>query len=126
MKKHMMFILVHVAILIIFASPALYPCTIFLLHQGNRLVFGRNLDWFSGTGLVMVNQRNLEKIALVDPSKKPVKWISKFGSITFNQVGRDLPYGGMNESGLVVEHMTLDKTGYPSKDNRYAIRSITL
>jgi len=31
------------------------------------------------------------------------------GSVTFNQVGRDLPYGGINEAGLVVEHMTLEK-----------------
>jgi len=121
MNKRMISILVHVAFLIIFASPVVYPCTTFVLHQGNKLVFGRNLDWITGTGLVMVNPRNLEKVALVDPSEKPVKWISKFGSITFNQVGRDLPYGGINESGLVVEHMTLDKTVYPSKDNRYAI-----
>jgi choloylglycine hydrolase len=121
MNKSMLSILVYVAFLIIFTSAVVYPCTTFVLHQGNKLVFGRNLDWITGTGLVMVNPRNLEKVALVEPSEKPVKWISKFGSITFNQVGRDLPYGGINESGLVVEHMTLDKTVYPSKDNRYAI-----
>lgn len=117
----MMSVLVQVVILMLFAVTGLYPCTTFVLHQGNRLVFGRNLDWPTGTGLVMVNPRNLEKVALVYPSEKPANWVSKFGSITFNQVGRDLPYGGMNESGLVVESMTLDKTVYPSKDNRYAI-----
>jgi len=85
------------------------------------LVFGRNLDCFSGTGLIIVNPRNLEKAALIDPSEKPSKWVSKFGSITFNQIGRELPFGGINENGLVVEHMTLDNTVYPSKDNRYAI-----
>lgn len=105
-------------ILIPFAA---YSCTTFVIHKGNRLVFGRNLDWFSGTGLVMVNPRNLEKVALVDPSEKPCKWVSKFGSITFNQIGRELPFGGINEKGLVVEHMTLDETVYSSKDNRYAI-----
>lgn len=113
--------LISVVILIILICPDLYPCTTFVLLQKNRLVFGRNLDWLTGTGLVMVNPRNLEKVALVDPSENPVKWTSKFGSITFNQVGRDLPYGGMNEIGLVVENMTLDKTVYPSKDSRYAI-----
>ncbi len=117
----MLFLIISAFISILFTSPDLYPCTTFVLHQKNRLVFGRNLDWPTGTGLVMVNPRNLEKSALVDPSEKPVQWISKFGSITFNQVGRDLPYGGMNESGLVVENMTLDHTIYPSKDNRYAI-----
>ena len=112
---------INVIFLIILICPEMYPCTTFVLHQKNRLIFGRNLDWLTGTGLVMVNPRNLEKVALVDPSEKPVKWTSKFGSITFNQVGRDLPYGGMNETGLVVENMTLNKTVYPSKDNRYAI-----
>ena len=69
----------------------------------------------------MTNPRNVKKTALVDPSEKPIEWIAKYGSITFNQIGRDLPYGGINESGLVVEHMTLEETQYPSKDDRYAI-----
>ena len=104
-----------------FAYSSIYPCTTFIFRFGNHLYFGRNLDWISGTGLIMTNQKNLEKVALMDSSEKPVKWISKYGSITFNQVGKDLPYGGINEAGLVVEHMTLEKTIYPSKDNRCAI-----
>ena len=71
----------------------------------------------------MVNPRNLEKVALVITSEKPVKWVSKFGSITFNQMGREVPFGGINESGLVVEHMALDEVVFPSKDNRYVIRA---
>ena len=110
-----------VSILAILISSNAYPCTTFVLRTEKGIVFGRNLDWITGTGLVLTNPRNLEKIALVDPSERAINWISKFGSITFNQVGRDLPYGGMNESGLIVEHMTLDETIYPSKDNRYAI-----
>lgn len=110
-----------VCLLTILTSSIAYPCTTFVLRKGNSIIFGRNLDWYSGTGLAMVNSRNLEKIALVNPSEKAVKWISKFGSVTFNQIGRELPFGGINESGLVVEHMTLDETVYPSKDNRYVI-----
>ncbi len=98
-----------------------YPCTTFVLQQNDKIVFGRNLDWITGSGLIMTNPRNVKKTALVDPSEKPIEWIAKYGSITFNQIGRDLPYGGINESGLVVEHMTLEETHYPSKDNRYAI-----
>lgn len=121
MNKHKLSRLIFVIVLTVLIPQAFYPCTTFVFYQGNRLVFGRNLDWYSGTGLVMVNPRNLEKVALVNPSEKPVKWISKFGSVTFNQIGRELPFGGANESGLVVEHMTLDETVYPSKDNRCAI-----
>ena len=114
MNKLLMSVLVQAVILILFFLINVYPCTTFVLHQGDRLIFGRNLDWYSGTGLVMVNSRNLEKVALVNSSEKPVKWVSKFGSVTFNQIGRELPFGGINESGLVVEHMTLDGTVYHS------------
>jgi TATA-box binding protein (TBP) (component of TFIID and TFIIIB) len=98
-----------------------YPCTTFIYRVENKVYFGRNLDWISGTGLIMTNQRNLEKISLVDQSEKPIKWVSKYGSITFNQVGKELPFGGMNEAGLVVEHMTLPGTEYPAKDERGAL-----
>lgn len=102
-------------------SPIAYPCTTFILRKGNNIVFGRNLDWITGTGLMITNPRDLQKVSIADPSEKTITWVSKFGSITFNQVGRDLPYGGLNEAGLVVENMTLDETVYPSKDNRYAL-----
>jgi len=115
--------LIILILLITFAYSSVYPCTTFIFRFGNHLYFGRNLDWISGTGLIMTNQRNLNKVALIDSSEKPMKWISKYGSITFNQVGKDLPYGGINEAGLVVEHMTLEKTIYPSKDDRCAIGS---
>ena len=98
-----------------------YPCTTFVLQQQDHIIFGRNLDWITGSGFVMTNPKNIKKVALVDPSEKPIEWIAKYGSVTFNQIGRDLPYGGINEAGLVVEHMTLEETQYPSKDNRYAI-----
>jgi hypothetical protein len=113
-----------VSILVIYTSSIAYPCTTFVLRTDKGIVFGRNLDWITGTGLVLTNPRSLEKAAIVDPSERAIKWVSKFGSITFNQVGRDLPYGGMNEAGLIVEHMTLDETIYPSKDNRYAIGAL--
>jgi len=49
------------------------------------------------------------------------KWISKYGSITFNQYGRENPAGGMNEAGLVVEQLWLDETEYPKADARPAL-----
>lgn len=121
MKIHKQLFPLLLSIFFILAPSNAYPCTTFVLRTEKGLVFGRNFDWITGTGLILTNPRNLEKIALVEPSERAIKWISKFGSITFNQVGRELPYGGMNESGLIVEHMTLDETIYPSNDDRYAI-----
>lgn len=91
------------------------------MKNSNSLLLGHNLDWHIGIGLFITNQRNVEKTALMDPLENPAKWVSKFGSITFNQVGRDLPYGGMNEKGLAVEQMTLGQTEYPRKDSRQSI-----
>ena len=50
-----------------------------------------------GTGLVIVNKSNLIKRADVDPPEKPVEWISKYGSVTFNVTEVvEYPYGGGN------------------------------
>ena len=118
MKRERNSFIIFLIIYIVLFYSNIYPCTTFIFRVGDHLYFGRNLDWISGTGLIMTNHRNLEKVALVDSTKNPVKWVSKYGSITFNQVGKDLPYGGINEAGLVVEHMSLDKTVYSTASDR--------
>ena len=84
-------------------------------------MFGKNFDWVVDDGLVIANQRGIEKTALVPFLNRPAKWTSKYGSITFNQFGWELPYGGINEAGLVVETMLLFESKYPPKDKRAAI-----
>jgi len=101
-----------------------YPCSTFILKNEEALVFGGNLDFFTSKGLVLINKRGVAKTALLAPPEKPVSWISKYGSVTFNQVGRELPFGGMNEQGLVVQMMWLDDTGYPQPDERPAIMAL--
>src|ERR1700746_1722576 len=85
----------------LFCVTQAYPCTTFVLQGDGRIYFGRNLDWHWENGLVFVNQRNIGKMAVVTPGHAPAKWISKYGSVTFNQFGMELPMGGMNEAGLV-------------------------
>ncbi len=75
-------------------------------------------------GLVFINKRGVLKTANAagrDDFKRPAKWISKYGSISFNQHGRELPLGGMNEAGLVVESLVLKETNYPAPDSRPSI-----
>ncbi len=102
----------------------LEACTTFVLKDGHLIVFGRNYDWNVGVGLVNVNQRNLIKVAAVNPSEKPIQWTSRYGSITFNQYGKEYPMGGLNEAGLVVELMMLGQTEYPAPDERPAITEL--
>jgi penicillin V acylase-like amidase (Ntn superfamily) len=95
-----------------------FPCTTFVMQDKGRVYFGRNLDWDWENGWVVVNPRNVQKTALVAPGNPPAKWTSKFGSVTFNQFGDEMPFGGMNEAGLVIENMMLDDTRYPAPDAR--------
>lgn len=120
-KTNSYLIIIIIALLCNYTS--VYSCTTFVLKNDRSLLFGSNLDWYIGTGLLIVNKRNIEKTALVDSAENPITWISKYGSVTFNQVGRDFPYGGMNETGLVVEQMTLSNTQYPKKDSRHSIQA---
>jgi choloylglycine hydrolase len=79
-----------------------------------------------GDGLVIVNKRGVVKTAIKTRGAigQPANWISKFGSVTFNQYGRELPMGGMNEAGLVVEMMALGEAEYPVPDKRPYVNSL--
>jgi len=115
--KHVKMFVSLVVLLHLTNFPAL-ACTTFVLQGGGRLYFGRNLDWDWEDGLIILNQRSVSKTAFVMPDRKPVKWTSKYGSVTFNQFGQEMPFGGMNEAGLVVENMMLDESQYPAADTR--------
>jgi penicillin V acylase-like amidase (Ntn superfamily) len=98
-----------------------FACTTFCLVGKGEVMFGRNYDWIVGDALVLVNLRGVAKTATIIDSNNGAKWVSKYGSVTFNQYGRENPTGGMNEVGLVVEQMWLDNTEYPKADARPAV-----
>jgi choloylglycine hydrolase len=100
-----------IALAILFSAVTGDACTTFC----TRGLFGRNYDFEHGNGIVVVNKRGMQKTS---SNGAHAEWTSKFGSLTFNQFGRDNPTGGMNEKGLVVELMWLDGTRYPSADAR--------
>jgi len=85
------------------------------------MLFGRNYDWITGNGMICTNQKGLSKISMNTNDGETISWVSQYGSITFNQYGKEFPTGGMNEKGLVVELMWLDDTQYPVPDSRPAI-----
>lgn len=100
-----------------------YSCTTFCIHTSDELVFGKNYDWSIGDGIVFVNKRGVVKTAFTKKGT-PAEWVSKYGSVTFNQFGREFPMGGMNEAGLVIELMWLDETKYPEADERSSVGGI--
>jgi penicillin V acylase-like amidase (Ntn superfamily) len=112
------------ATLAVLAALPAYPCSTFVLGQGDVLLFGRNWDFYTSTGLIVTNMRGISKTALILPPDTPAQWVSKYGSVTFNQIGREFPYGGMNEAGLVVEIMWLDETKYPEPSGLPAVNEV--
>lgn len=117
-----------VSISFLWPQAHLSACTAFFLESSaGGGILGKNLDWNTGEGLIYVNKRETSKEALmINPSVhgKPARWTSRYGSVTFNQHGREMPMGGMNEEGLVVEALFLSKTRYPRLDRRPAVRGL--
>ena len=105
-------------LLLIISTKAAEACTTFCIQKNGKKVFGKNYDWVTGTGMMHSNVSGLQKTALSIEEGNTLKWVSKYGSITFNQFGKEFPNGGMNEKGLVVELMWLNESGYPQKDER--------
>ena len=109
------------------AVPGLVPaCSTFMLHAGDSLVFGHNLNenGIDVPGLVFINKRGTFKTGRTwseiinkdgsNPSS--LTWISRYGSVTFNVFGRDFPDGGMNEAGLYIWEMS-ETAEYPQNDD---------
>ncbi len=102
-------------------------CTTFCLKEKNGdLLFGRNFDFPVGQGHIHINQKNQLKTAMIAAPEKPLTWISRYGSISFNQNGREFPYGGMNEAGLVIEQMMHEnaEAKYPALDDRHGLAEL--
>jgi penicillin V acylase-like amidase (Ntn superfamily) len=86
-------------------------CTAVKLKRSEEIVLAFNYDYDFGHGLIMTNKRNISKAAFIDDTdihdlysdtNKGARWISKYGSITFNQFAREFPNFGMNEAGLCI------------------------
>jgi penicillin V acylase-like amidase (Ntn superfamily) len=117
MKSNVNFIFILLTLLLFQTSHA---CTTFNLIDSEFNLFGKNYDWYPDDGLVIINKRGLLKtsIQLQNAVGSPVSWKSKYGSITFNQYGREFPTGGINEAGLVVEAMMVPGVEYSAPDAR--------
>jgi penicillin V acylase-like amidase (Ntn superfamily) len=104
----------------------LRPCTTFCFKNNGGWIFGRNYDFETEAGMIVVNKRGVAKTAFLMPGTvgRPAQWVSKYGSVTINQYGREFPLGGMNEAGLVIELMWLTPTEYPPADERPVVREL--
>ena len=98
-------------------------CTAFVMKNGGVVLLAKNLDRPVGEGYVFVNKRHVIKEAFGGAASPALRWISKYGSVTFNQFGREFPLGGINEQGLVIEELN-GPAGYPSSDERPGLNEL--
>lgn len=116
--------LLLISLLTLFLVTLVEACTTFVLHDSVDLVYGRNYDFDLGSGIIVINRSGIEKQAFVASPNDPAKWTSKYGSITFNQIGIDAPMGGMNEKGLTIAQMALWESKYPEINNKKIVNQL--
>lgn len=88
-------------------------CTVIRMNSPDGFLLGKNNDNFLHQGMLFSNRKGIRKQALIAPPDTPLHWVSTYGGMSFSQCGKELPVGGMNEAGLVVEQTTLPETRYP-------------
>lgn len=92
-------------------------CSAFFFSGDNKIL-AKNFDWRADQGYLMKNNRGQQKISYGFRGNNVAEWTSKFGSVTFNQIGKEFPYGGINEKGLVIEQLWLGNTEYQDNSNK--------
>jgi penicillin V acylase-like amidase (Ntn superfamily) len=108
------------------APAASEACSSFCLDNNGYSIFGTNYDHSAVyEGLLFVNKRNLLKTGLGQSTTgEYAEWVSKYGSVTFNLVGYQFAWAGMNEAGLVISTMNLGyATQNPLPDERPPLES---
>ncbi len=95
-------------------SNSALACSAFSTTGKLAPLFAKSYDWEVGHGQLVINKRNVQKSALtITSGATGARWTSAFGSLTFNQHGREFPLGGINERGLAVEILWLPSTKFP-------------
>lgn len=108
----------------LFISDFVQACSAVVLKDGTKVYLAKNFDWTFRDGMLIKNPRGVEKIAYFTHTGTQARWTSKYGSVTFNQNGKEMPYGGMNEKGLVVEMLWMDFSRYNIGEERAYVNEL--
>ncbi len=97
--------------------------TALVIKNFGSVVLAKNLDGPTGEGFIFVNKRRVAKDGFGGMGAAALRWTSKYGSVTFNQFGREFPWGGINEQGLVIEALA-GPAVYPAPDKRPSLNEL--
>ena len=83
-------------------------CTALVLDNSGHTVFGANFDHnLTDEGLVFINKRGVVKTSIhAGTTGRYARWTVRYASISFNLVGHQYAWGGMNERGHVGVYFT--------------------
>lgn len=112
MQKYALLVLI-----VIYQINKISACSAFFCN-GETKYFAKNFDWGSGQGYIIKNISGQTKFAYGLRGSNQANWTSKYGSITFNQIGKEFPYGGINVKGLVVEQLWMSESIYQENNNQ--------
>lgn len=94
--------ILSVLFILINATIGANASSVFFLNTQNDIFVAKSFGANNGVGYLIVNPRGYGATAI--PTKGPfMSWKSRYGSVTFNQLSKNMPIGGINEEGLVVE-----------------------
>lgn len=111
-------------LVVLITNNLLYPCSAIVLKNGKQVMLAKNFDWTYRDGMIIKNLRNATKTAYFTHAGRPAQWTSKYGSITFNQNGKEMPYGGMNEKGLTIEMLWLSLAQYNINEEKSYVNEL--
>jgi choloylglycine hydrolase len=100
-------------------------CSGFALMAEGAHIYGANLDYRDFCrGQIFINPRGLHKYGVIaSTTGVNAEWSAKYASLTFNFVGYQLAWAGMNETGLVTSTMSLYETEISRPDHRPTLDS---
>ncbi len=96
----------------------IFACSAFYINTSDNVIIGKNLDVPFAGGYMMTNQRGILKKSILFDEKSSARWTSIYGSLTVNMLGIGFPMGGINEAGLVIEHLRQPKSACPDIANK--------
>jgi choloylglycine hydrolase len=99
-------------------------CSAVSVNVDGRSIFGANLDYRLHTrGQLFINRRGIHKTGIITGAGGYATWVSRYASLTFNFVGYQFAWAGMNERGLAMSTMALPQTVVQPPDERPVVDS---
>ncbi|MCP4549865.1 MAG: linear amide C-N hydrolase [bacterium] len=115
-----------ICLLVTGATHPVCACTSFSMETSDGVFYATNLDFPWGDGHVFINNRGVAKEWFLEGTTgATAKWTSAYGSVTFNLLGREYPWSGLNEAGLVISTMELLASEFEALDERPGLSTPT-